>query len=278
MANEHDERGEGERETRELVDRGADLAGALTGGAIGLVGGPAGALGGAAIGVAVTHAVKNVADRLHARQADRAGAAIAVLVDDQEERRMRGESPRGDGFFEPRGALRPEAEELLEAVLLHAANSYEERKVPLLAHLYDAVAHDESVSAADAHALLALAERLTYRQLVALSVLADETHFRRLAHAATLRDEGRGSPTPTLAVELDALGADGLIGARVDARGPFRAGEVFGTAGPASGWSYGTSRLLPAGVLLHRMMRLDTIDKADREQWLEDLTGAEPGA
>jgi hypothetical protein len=37
-------------------------------------------------------------------------------------------------------------------------------------------------------------------------------------------------------------------------------------------------RLLPAGVLLHRLMRLDTIGEADREQWLDDLTGAEAQA
>lgn len=263
----------GERDAQKLAERGSDLAGALLGGAISLAGGPVGVLGGAAVGVAVKHVAVTLAGRLHARQRDRAGAALVLIAVDEEEHRRRGERARNDGFFDDRGALRPEAEELLEAVLMHAANAYEERKVPYLAHLYDTVAHDAEVSAADAHAVLAFADRLTYRQLVALAVLADEKHFRDLARAGTLRAEGRASPSETLLMELDELGATALIGVRVEGKGPYRIGEVIGSAGPASRHPFGALKLLPAGLLLLRLMRISDIPDADRQDWLTELKG-----
>lgn len=258
--------------TKNLVERGSDLAGALAGGALSLVGGPLGALGGAAVGVAVRHVVAAVSGRLASRQASRAGAAVVFIGQDAQARAASGEQPRDDGFFDSRGVLRSEAEELLEAVLLQAANSYQEQKLPYIAHLYDGVAHDATIGAADAHVLVAFAERLSYRQLVAMAALADhERHFRALARGSGLREQGRHSPNETLLIELDQLGETGLIGARVDGNGPYRQGAVWGTQRRMSDQPWGTLRLLPLGEQLYRLMRLADIPDGERDAWVTEL-------
>lgn len=150
--------------------------------------------------MAVKHAAQHVLGRVHGRQEARAGAALLILASDARERAARGEAPRADGFFDDRGSLRPEAEELLEAVLLQAANAYEERKVPLFAHLYDAVAHDPAISGADAHAFLHVAADLTYRQFVGLSVLGQRGRYGdELALAEVTREESDTTISAALA-------------------------------------------------------------------------------
>ncbi len=100
---------------------------------MGLVGGPVGAIGGAALGVAVQHTAGALMGRLNRREEARVGAALLLMDEDTRPREARGERPRQDGFFDDPGALRPDAEDLLEAVLRGAAGPYEERKLPLLA-------------------------------------------------------------------------------------------------------------------------------------------------
>lgn len=271
MATEADDQIEDAAATS-FVERGADLAGALAGGALSLVGGPLGALGGAAVGVAVKHVVAGLSSRLAARQSIRAGAAVLFIADDAQARAVKREEPRQDGFFDGRGALRSDAEEVLEAILLQAANSYQEQKVPYIAHLYDGVAHDVNVQSADAHVLISLADRLSYRQLVTMAVLADnDRYFRALARAASLRDEGRSAPPETLLIELDQLGEFGLVGARVEGKGPFRQGAVYGTQKRMSDQPFGALRLMPLGELLHRLMRLAEVPGQECDAWVAQL-------
>ena len=275
MATEREDQTE-DAATTDLIERGSDLAGALAGGALSLVGGPLGALGGAAVGVAVKHVVGSVSSRLAARQASRAGAAVLFIAEDAQARAANGEEPRDDGFFDGRGALRSEAEEVLEAILLQAANSYQEEKVPYIAHLYDGVAHDADVRPADAHVLIDLAELLSYRQLVTMAVLAEhDKYFRVLARAAGLRDQGRSGASETLLIELDQLGEVGLVGARVEGKGPFRQGAVYGTQKRMSDQPYGALRLMPIGELLHRLMRLAEIPDEERDAWVAELAAAD---
>jgi hypothetical protein len=65
--------------------------------------------------------------------------------------------------------LRPEAQELLEAILLASANCFEERKLPFMAHMYNGVAYDPTISAGDSLFLVRMADQLTYRQLESLA-------------------------------------------------------------------------------------------------------------
>jgi len=235
--------------------------------------------------VLVTRSLKRGIEEFYSRvlaprQSRRAAAALVVMADDQAQRQRVGDEPRNDGFFAERDGYRPDAEDLLEGILLHAANTYEERKVPFLGHLYDGVAHDPTVDPADAHRLLTLAGRLTYRQLGLLSLFAqadeDET-ARRLMRAAGLRDEGRAVPSPGLLAEIDDLGAEGLIGVRIRGGTPQRISAGLDSNGLATGQPFGALRLLPSGQTLFGAMRLDRLPGGDRDALLEDLSAPDPG-
>jgi hypothetical protein len=168
---------------------------------------------GAALGVAVQRTAKIVVARLSAREEELAGAALLLIERDAGERQARGERLREDGFFDTRGALRPDAEELLEAVLRWAAATHEERKLPYLSRLYSAVAHDPNVSAPEGLYLVRVAGELTHRQLIALAVYANrEDHARAIAHAHGRYKEGRMETDESIVLELSDLADRRLLG------------------------------------------------------------------
>jgi hypothetical protein len=120
-----------------LIAAGSDLAGAAVGGALGTLGGPLGVAVGAGGGVVVTRALKRVGAEIQQRwlaprQRLRAGGAFAIAVNEIMERLESGAHVRDDEFFTEGVDDRSSAEELLEGVLLHAAQAYEERNVPYL--------------------------------------------------------------------------------------------------------------------------------------------------
>lgn len=170
---------EDRRRATDLIETGGELAGALTGGALGTIGGPAGVVLGAAGGVAVTRTLQRlgaeVQERVLApRQRARAGLALGVATERFAERAARGEDVRDDGFFEKRpGGERPEADELLEGVLRRAMDAYQERKVPCIGAFFASVAHRPDISPEYAHFLLRTADDLTYRQLLVLAYFAE---------------------------------------------------------------------------------------------------------
>jgi hypothetical protein len=230
---------------------------------------------GAAAGVVVERVGREVAERvLSRRQAQRIGKVLIDIETDAQARRDDGEQPRDDGFFEARAdGTRPDAEELLEGVLLRAANAYEERKVALLANLYSGIAHDSSVVPAYGHFLVRTADELTFRQLVALGVFTRyEDHSRALMRAHTLWTEGRAEADEALLFELDDLGDRRLVG--VKSKGAVKAvGEIFDTAGPlrTAKSGYGAFRLTKIGDDLARLARLGHIDEAERTAWVAGL-------
>lgn len=220
-------------------------------------------------------AVVNMVSR---RGAERAGAALLVIQVDAAERAEHGEAPRSDGFSESHNGRRPDSDELLEGVLMHAAASYEERKVMLLGHLYDGIAFDASVSTEEAHYLLKLADRLTYRQLVALATLQDPESFERLAKASYQRDEGTTGPTDALALELDDLADQGVLGVLVKGGDEVvRPGELIASAGRASAKDFQSLQPTQTGLNLHRLMRLDTIPVENRARLLDELSAPRQG-
>lgn len=267
-----DERIDDSADEAEAIGRGeaaADLVAALAGGGFQLIGGPLGQLGGAALGVVVQRVARAIVGRFHARANERAGETLLLVAADAQERRERGEGPRDDGFFDERGGLRADAEEVLEGVLLQAANAFEERKVPLLARLYSAVAHDPTVPAANAHYLVRLAGELTYRQFVALAVFANhDDHFRELARASGLRDEGRAQPDAAILLELDDLGDRRLVGANAN-------GRVAAVVGPLHETmpGYGVLRLTEGGAELARLTGVDRLERRERDEWVRALRG-----
>jgi hypothetical protein len=212
------------------------------------------------------------------RGAERAGAALLVVQVDAAERAEHGETPRSDSFSKSHDGRRPDSDELLEGVLMYAAASYEERKVVLLGHLYDGIAFDATVSTEEAHYLLKLADRLTYRQLVALATIQDPECFEPLVRASYQRDEGTTGPTDALALELDDLADQGVLGVLVEGSEEVaRPGELYGSSGRASAKDFQSLHLTQAGLNLHRLMRLDTIPLEGRVRLLDELAAPRQG-
>jgi hypothetical protein len=259
--NEPDAGDESAERVRRLMDGGADLAGAV--GAVGatVVAGP---VAGAALGVAIKHAVAAVGRLFSRREEQRIGVALLAIQEDARARQERGERVRADGFFDPSGELRPEGEELLEGVLREAAASYEERKVPLLAHLYSAVAHDESVRSADALYLVRLASDLTFRQFVILSAFATgDAASRRVLYDPELDDLGE-----RLLVGLPAQGGGFLPVGRMTAEMTYA--NLRGV--PASAASALPADLVlswEAGELVRLTAATTAIPQAERDRWVQ---------
>ena len=88
-----------------LIEDGSDLAGALVGGAIGLIGGPAGVALGAGGGVLAGRVLRRVGSELQLRvlgprQHVRVGAAFYFAADQISARLLRGDELRTGGFFD----------------------------------------------------------------------------------------------------------------------------------------------------------------------------------
>jgi hypothetical protein len=247
-----------------LADASIELAGALAGGALGLVGGPVGALGGAALGVAVQRGASAVLGRLRDRERQRAEATLVLIAADAQEHRERNEPPRRDGFFDSRDSLRPDAEEILEGVLRHAAETWEERKLPYLAHLYGSVAHDPSILPETAVFLLHIADGLTYRQMLALAARFDLDSYNEVA-VESIEDHGqrKGNDLGVYAEE-DALVERGLLGVR-----NVKSGDVVH---PSVLWGDGRSAprvLTKLGRLLASTLRLDLVPQDEMKRWAD---------
>lgn len=168
---------------RRLINSGAEIAGGAVGGALGfLAGGPGGAAllgaGGAAAASVLKHIGEEASERLLGpRERVRVGGVLAIAAEEIHQRLDQGESIRTDGFFEPKGGLRSDAEEVAESVLLKSQREPEERKIPYMGHLFASVAFDPEISAQMAHQVIKTAEQLTYRQLCILKLAAVKQSF-----------------------------------------------------------------------------------------------------
>jgi hypothetical protein len=193
-----------------------DAAGNVVGAGLGLVfAGPPGALLGAAVGPVVAAPLKRAAQQLRrmltGRQASRVQTALVTAAADIADMLSRGLTLREDGFFTNGGDDPSSAEEIAEGVLLHAATSYEQRKVPYLGHLLGSIGFRPDVRPRDAHFFTRLIDRLSYSQLVALAVVGRETP--ELTRIAVVHQEGAGRMRETIAQELEELSDLGLLGA-----------------------------------------------------------------
>lgn len=263
---------------REVIEAGSELFGAVGGGAFGLIGGPMGAMGGAALGVGLSRVLSRtgieVYDRLLARRQQlRVGATVGMALHDMDDLGAAGASLRTDGFFDPRDLGRTEAEELMEGVLLHAADAYQELKLRHLAAILPALAVRSDVSAADGHWIADLASRLTWRQLVVLAIFADPPEKDFLRHDVDQDVQGR-SPLPGMfGDEIEELATLGLIGT-INADGE----SVDRTEGGLEGglWRLGLAqwRLTSSGRLLSELTRLDDVPEGERVATLTDLLRA----
>lgn len=262
---------------RLAIESGGELLGAVGGGAVGLLGGPVGVMLGAASGVALTRAFKRVGLEVYerlivSRQQQRVGAALAVVVHDTQNLAAEGASWRDDGFFDSGEGRRSEAEELMEGVLLHAADAYQEMKLRHLAAIVPALATRPDVSAMDGHWITDLASRLTWRQLVVLAIFIDPPEEVLVRHGIDQDVSGRSRPPGTLSDEVRELGGIGLLGIKNEDGEVVRMGDTYEGSGDGI-WHVGMERwnLTSTGRLLSELTRLDDVLGAERESVLQQL-------
>lgn len=133
-------------ELKIYLAKGTEIAGGAIGGALGLTGGPVGAIAGGALGVAITHGIKEIINRqLSNRQEVRVSASTIYILNGINSRLENREQIRQDDFFDNEKG-RSGAEELFEGVILKCKDQYQEKKIRFLSKIYEKTIFDESIS------------------------------------------------------------------------------------------------------------------------------------
>jgi len=193
-----------ETRVRRFLESGAEVVGSLAGAGLGtLIGGPVGTVMGAVAPTIVMRSLQRsigevMQRELGKREQARISGALLVAAEQITHRLHRGESPRQDGFFDPRNGRRPDADEIAEGVVRAAQREHEERKVAHLGYLIATIYFDADISLADANALLRQADALTYRQLL-LIALVKRTEDGKPSERCP-------SPVPCRGVEASTIG------------------------------------------------------------------------
>jgi hypothetical protein len=252
--------------TTELIQSGSDIAGAATGAAIGLIGGPLATVGGAVFGVALTRTLKSVGAELKRRviapgEGARVGATFAFAGELIAHSMAAGAKLREDGFFINEDGGRTPAEEILEGVLLKARDAYEEKKLQLLGVLYANIAFRAEITPSYANQLINLAGQLTYRQLVALSIAHEQG-----SRGAILQEINFRANEPA----KQHLGLNG-VSVLTEIYELYQRGLIHGASGEA--WislvdvNPGDMRSQGTGEVLVQIMGLSSISVDDRSEF-----------
>lgn len=165
---------------KKIIQYGTEITGS-SGGAVvgfflgGLIGGPGGAAGGAALGTLTQKILVDLANKvLSQREKVRVGAVAFFAIQKITERLENNDSLRNDSFFQSETGAQSNGEQLFEGVLLKARNEYQEKKIRYFGFFYANLAFAENIAPATANCLLKIMERLTYRQMVLLSLIKRE--------------------------------------------------------------------------------------------------------
>ena len=207
-----------ERSFKRLLTKGQLIAESSTSGAvaalIGSSGGPLVAAIGGAVGPAVSTAVfisvfavvkklgSEMAERfMGPREEARVGAVFAWGAADIFARTQDGEQIRADGFFDEGTRNRSDAEEVWESLLAKCQREASERKLPYMGYLFAGLAFDDSISLDRAHQIIAMADRLSYRQLCILriAVLRENLELRSESY------ESGAEPSGTIPLDVSEV-------------------------------------------------------------------------
>jgi hypothetical protein len=257
-----------------FVQDGADLAGGLAAVAISAVGTPAfGVVGGVAVARLVRLGVEVWDRMIEPRQRRRASGAWLAAVGRAKEKEEHGDVPRDDGFLEPDELGESPASELMEGAMIHAANAYQQRKVPYIGFLWSSILYRPDVSWEYGHYLLGLTDRLTYRQLVALAFFAEHERGDRLTRLGADRQVEATPFREGLGVELEALGELSLLGYWQREGEVAKPGRTYGGGGVLTDFESAgmllVAALMPAGRDLVELMELHRIPADEKEHIFE---------
>lgn len=252
---------EGERDSlSHLIQAGADIAGGLTGAAVGLlVAGPVGAIAGGAAGPSISHTLQKIGREISARvlgrrEEKRVGAALLFAARKIDQNRAAGQQLRTDDFFVEQPDGRSPADEVVEGVLIAVQREHEERKLPFYGNLLANLAFQAGYDRAQSNMLIALAQRLSYQQLCLLALVVHKDSFKM---RPSWRNEQRGaSPAQVTALQqMMALYHDGLV-----TDGSNGVWLSLGDAVPRD------AQLQWPGVALYNLMELWAIPMSDVQQ------------
>jgi hypothetical protein len=239
---------------RALVETGELLAGSMSRAVAGLLFDPASSrlqlderLAGC-----LRDAASAAADLTSTWERARAGATLAFAAELAVTRAHQGRPVRADGFFSVRVAPRSDGERLVEAAVLAARETTDDRRIRHLGYLIAEVAVSPDIDAALADRALRLSAQCGWRQLVLLA-------------AVGRRDR---SPLPLEPLEDDPREWQAW-GAREDVTDLQRAGLLDPPLTPARPGAVrprprlADLRLTRRGVLVHRLLALDFVREDD---------------
>ncbi len=255
-----------------LLTTGSDLAGAAVGGALGFfVGGPAAAAGTAALGVVITKTTKalltDFANRhLSHREEMRVGAVAALVIDGLRNRLEQGQQPRDDGFFTVSFSGRSKAEEIFEGVLQKSKNEFEEKKIKYYANIFENAAFDEKFTPETLSHILAIAERLTYRQLCLLLLFSKPQPFPLRDKDYHSRPSAKGETVNVLAEVFD-LCQHSMIRRYKPGPHPRERIPILGLSDICPAWMVRISY----GNRLYELMQLDVLPNDDLKSVADTL-------
>ncbi|OXB03820.1 hypothetical protein B0A81_17620 [Flavobacterium plurextorum] len=193
------------KELQRYLEKGTDIAGGAIGGALGLIGGPVGAIAGGALGVTITHVIKEFINRqLSNRQEVRVSASTVYILTGINNKLENGEQIRQDNFFDNQNG-RSNAEELFEGVILKCKDQYQEKKIHFLSKIYEKTVFDENITYGTANQVLSLAESFTYRKMCIVSFYKRINDYDR---TQILRDPYCWYPNATYSIETEMLKQD----------------------------------------------------------------------
>ena len=210
---------------------------------------------GALIAPSVAIVIKEVTARLLSpRERIRIDAATDVATYRISSRLLAGHICRSDGFFDTVEYRGSPSQELLEAVLLKARESFEEKKVRHLGLFYANLAFADYVSPQTAHLLLKQLERLSYRQLCLIALVGAKESL----DTEPLRRPNHSDP------ELEALKREEMDLHSTD----------LGTSGLLSGAGPWVDQLSVLGKVMYDLAGLEDVSVADKtalEEIIESL-------
>lgn len=239
---------------KELILAGSELAGSAIAGAIGFLAvGPGGAALLSVSGVAITKAIILFAQKHMAqRERERVGATAAFLIYRIKNRLDNGDRTN-DKLFATTDNHITDGEQLLEGVLLKAKEEYIEKKVPYLGYFYANIVFEQNLSPPAAFHLLEILSKLSYRQIILISLLNDSDidmeHLRSKTHSS---------------VELESLKRE-----EMDLHG-----SDLGNAGIITGADKWVDTLSALGTTIARVSGFDLVPENDKLELLAMIESA----
>lgn len=248
-----------------VVDAGAEVFGSAVGAMTGMiVNGAEGTIVGALAGPILASALREIAGRaLGRRESARVALTYASAVAAIDELRQDGHELRSDGFFEPELGHRPNAEEVVEGVLIAAQREHEELKLQFYGYLLANIAVDPGIDLHTANWAVRAAQELCWTQLVLLRIIGDEASVERLPGDIGSNERRWSSWTLHQQVADLGWGRRGLITAP-STRTPL-------TGVPVPNRRLGDQRLATGGFLLHELMWLSRIPASETDAVMADL-------